>query len=802
MTGHPYRYSMVVDWVGAHPYQAEILLFTLQEYGGVPADAITVQCTNRVSDEVRRAFRQQGYRVVGIAPYLDGKYCNKIAQLDCLVEEAAQDGRAPGGGGQTDGVFLLDLDLAVLAPLDIAEPNAVCGKILDRDNPDLPTMENIFAVAELPLPPVVPSDWADCSETIATHFNGGFLYVPQQHLAPMRGAWRRWAEFLFNRPQLFADRSQKHIDQVSFAMAVASTNAPHRQLSSNWNFPCHEQHEHRYFDASERLVALHIHDCLDEFGLIAPKISGYAAVDEAVERLNAAIGERRASVFFNLFKRDRAKQAVSRVPVTGHKMFSGRCIAQTRIGERKRRLILHAGTPKTGTSSLQRHLGSHRAELASAGWWYPAPSDTPEPKHQQVNDLLRRGDESAFAAYIEGALKDMPDDAHTIVLTTEGIFNHWWDYSPNSKGMLRQLAALFDFELCVWFRPPPPFAAALYAQYLRNPATADTPANVYGKDVTFAEALNDPWFRGHFDYLGFYYEAQGLFGGRVRAFLFGGDTVKAFVEAYDVPLPVRHSWRNTTMRHAGVELMRAANRYPLPAEEHRQVAVLVRQVDDIIGQRSPRFRLDEAEERSLGRYSERGWTALQPALGTPALSASVESKRKVFCIGFQKTGTTLLRRALQMLGYRATGPNGTQDPDIAASALGMALALATTFDAFADNPWPVLYKELDATFPGSQFILTTRDASAWIASMSRYFGVGETPMRSWIYGAASPHGNAAKYVARYEEHNREVQRHFAGREADLLVMNLEEGDGWAKLCAFLGLAVPEGKFPHENRFGG
>ena len=800
MTGHPYRYSMVVDWVGGHPYQAEILLFTLQEYGGVPADAIIVQCTNRVSEEVRRAFRQQGYRVVGIAPYLDGKYCNKIAQLDYLVEEAAQDGRAPGGGGQTDGVFLLDLDLAVLAPLEVAEPNAVCGKVVDGDNPDLATMEAIFAAAELPLPPVVPCDWTDLGETIATNFNGGFLYVPQPQIAPLRHAWRRWAEFLFARPQLFTDDTRKHIDQVSFALAIASTNTPHRQLPSNWNFPCHEQHELRYFDASERLVALHVHDCLDEFGLIAPKISGYAAVDEAVERLNAAIGERRASVFFDLFKRDRAKQAVSRVPVTGHKIFSQRCIARMRIGERKRRLILHAGTPKTGTSSLQRHLGSHRVELASAGWWYPTPSDTPEPKHQQVNDLLRQGDESAFAAYIEGALQDMPDNAHTIVLTTEGIFNHWWDYSPNSKGMLRQLAALFDFELCVWFRPPQQFAAALYAQYLRNPATTDTPANVYGKDITFAEALNDPWFRGHFDYLGFYYEAKGLFGDRVRAFLFGGDTVRAFVEAYDVPLPVRHRWRNTTMRRAGVELMRTANRFPLPVEEHRQVAALVGQVDDIVGQRSPRFRLDEAEERSLSRYSERGWSALQPALN--ATTDSVAFKRKVFCIGFQKTGTTSLRRALQMLGYRVTGPNGAQDPDIASSASSMALALATTFDAFADNPWPVLYRELDATFPDSQFILTTRDTSAWVASMNRYFGVGETPMRSWIYGAASPHGNEAEYAWRYERHNQEVRRYFAGREEDLLVMNLEEGDGWAELGAFLGVSAPEGDFPHENRFEG
>ena len=812
MTGHPYRYSMVVDWAWAHPYQAEVLLFTLQEYGAVPREAITLQCTHRVSEEVRGAFRRQGYRVVGLAPYLDGTYCNKIAQLDCLVEEAAQDARLPPMREDTAGVFLLDLDMAVLAPLNIAEPDAICGKIVDGDNPDLATIEGIFAAAELSLPKVVPCDWADRGETIATNFNGGFVYVPQAQLAPLRRAWRRWAEFLFTRPQLFADDSRKHIDQVSFAMAVASTGAPYRQLPTNWNFPCHEQHELRYFNANDDLVALHVHDCLDEFGLLAPTISGYPAVNEAAKNLNAALGQRRASAFFNRFKRGRARQAVSRVPVTGHAMFSRRCIAQARLGDRKRRLILHAGTPKTGTSSLQRHLGSNRQQLASAGWWYPPPSDTPEPKHQQVNDLLQRGDEVGFAAYIEGALKAMPAHAHTIVLSTEGIFNHWWDYPPRSKGMLRQLAALFDFELCIWFRPPPQFAAALYAQYLRNPATADTPANVYGKDITFAEALNDPWFRRHLDYLGFYHEATGLFGQRVRAFLFGGDTVKAFIDAYDVPLPPRHRWRNTSLRSAGVELMRAANRFPLPASEHRQVAALVGQIDGVIGQRSQRFRLDDAQQRSVLRYAERGWAALQPVLtSTPAApphsardgaaADGVAPKRKVFCIGFHKTGTTSLRRALQMLGYRVAGPSGAQDPDIADHALGMALALATTFDAFADNPWPILYQELDATFPDSQFILTTRATSAWIASVGRYFGAEETPMRNWIYGVASPHGNEARYVARYQQHNREVRRYFGGRE-DLLVMDLEAGDGWAELAAFLGQPAPDGEFPHVNRLDG
>ena len=82
------------------------------------------------------------------------------------------------------------------------------------------------------------------------------------------------------------------------------------------------------------------------------------------------------------------------------------------------------------------------------------------------------------------------------------------------------------------------------------------------------------------------------------------------------------------------------------------------------------------------------------------------TKAKVFCIGFHKTGTTSLELALKKLGYRVTGSFGTKDPDIAEKVHEMAYAMVPEYDAFEDNPWPILYRELDERFPGSKFILT------------------------------------------------------------------------------------------------
>lgn len=174
-------------------------------------------------------------------------------------------------------------------------------------------------------------------------------------------------------------------------------------------------------------------------------------------------------------------------------------------------------------------------------------------------------------------------------------------------------------------------------------------------------------------------------------------------------------------------------------------------------------------------------------------------KKKVFCVGFHKTGTTSLAHALKLLGYRVTGPNGVKDPDIENNVFPMAYDLVEKYDAFQDNPWPIIYKELDAKYPGSKFIMLLRNPESWIKSQVKHFGRRETPMRKWIYGVGCPEGNEDIYLKRFEDHNREVLDYFMNRPQDFLIMNLAEGDGWEKLCPFLGSDIPNIEFPHANK---
>jgi hypothetical protein len=174
------------------------------------------------------------------------------------------------------------------------------------------------------------------------------------------------------------------------------------------------------------------------------------------------------------------------------------------------------------------------------------------------------------------------------------------------------------------------------------------------------------------------------------------------------------------------------------------------------------------------------------------------NRQKVFGIGFHKTGTTSLAAALEHLGYRVTGPNGVHDPDIAENVHDMARKILDEYDAVQDNPWPLLFRELDEWYPGSRFILTRRDPDKWISSVTRHFGSDDTPMRAWIYGVGHPEGHEETYLARFRRHYEQVEAYFRHRPQDLLSMDLTAGDGWDELCPFLGVPVPATPFPHRN----
>jgi Sulfotransferase domain len=172
---------------------------------------------------------------------------------------------------------------------------------------------------------------------------------------------------------------------------------------------------------------------------------------------------------------------------------------------------------------------------------------------------------------------------------------------------------------------------------------------------------------------------------------------------------------------------------------------------------------------------------------------------KVFCVGFHKTGTTSLHRALEALGLRCKGFDGELLGRYAAGERSSLLTVAESYDALRDWPWPLLYRELADRYRDGRFILTVREPSPWLKSLMRHAKrTGPTEARRIVYGHAMPHGHEERHLEVYRRHNEAVADFFRGRSS-FLVLRTEDELDYPPLCRFLELPVPGSEFPHSYR---
>src|SRR5207248_3346773 len=98
---------------------------------------------------------------------------------------------------------------------------------------------------------------------------------------------------------------------------------------------------------------------------------------------------------------------------------------------------------------------------------------------------------------------------------------------------------------------------------------------------------------------------------------------------------------------------------------------------------------------------------------------------RVFGIGLNKTGTSSLHAALELLGYNALHFGGIETMNAVQRAIvggeSMLSHLDPAVDAFTDV-FGITYcfYLADVQYPGSKFILTVRDLDAWLDSRRRH----------------------------------------------------------------------------------
>ncbi|MGH6811744.1 MAG: hypothetical protein ACREDM_05170 [Methylocella sp.] len=277
-------FSFVMEPDPRFTYQAWHLARSLMEHCGADPASIHVQCTPEVDARRRRLFEELGCNVHEIARFGDGRFCNKLNQLDSFR------------GLDFGLAVLLDTDTIVTADLrPFLSDTEILGKIVDAANPPLASLREIAAASGLQEQPrVCHVDHGREKETFYGNCNGGFYSIPRRYCEILSAEWRRWALWLLanNEPLRRAGRAVRHVDQVSFWLAIQHASLPFKAAPSNVNYFSHFDGAHEYFDETLPIALLHYHACSwNVLGLLEAPAGLPAAGQAAVVRANAQIGK-------------------------------------------------------------------------------------------------------------------------------------------------------------------------------------------------------------------------------------------------------------------------------------------------------------------------------------------------------------------------------------------------------------------------------------------------------------------------------------------------------------------------------
>jgi hypothetical protein len=186
---------------------------------------------------------------------------------------------------------------------------------------------------------------------------------------------------------------------------------------------------------------------------------------------------------------------------------------------------------------------------------------------------------------------------------------------------------------------------------------------------------------------------------------------------------------------------------------------------------------------------------------------------KIVGSGLGRSGTMSMKLALEQLGF---GPchhmiEVFQHPETMALWVDAAEGrpdwdlIFRDYASMVDYPGCRFWRELADYYPAAKVLHTVRDPDEWFDStQATIFAPGSF--------ADNPPPHMVKFLGAIRSdfggdiHDRAVmtgffRRHSAAVEATIPIDRLlvyQAGEGWERLCAFLGVPVPETPFPRTN----
>ena len=187
---------------------------------------------------------------------------------------------------------------------------------------------------------------------------------------------------------------------------------------------------------------------------------------------------------------------------------------------------------------------------------------------------------------------------------------------------------------------------------------------------------------------------------------------------------------------------------------------------------------------------------------------------KVVGSGLGRTGTKSMQTALNMLGvgpchhmvevfahpesmqWWVDASEGKPDWDL----------IFKDYQSMVDYPGAAYWKQIADHFPGAKVLHTVRDPDKWWEStQATIFAPGSAPLQTGgglrdrffnsFVGPLRDHLADRAYMTDYFRKHTEAVK--AAIPAERLLV-FEVGEGWDRLCKFLGVPVPAEPYPSEN----
>ena len=183
---------------------------------------------------------------------------------------------------------------------------------------------------------------------------------------------------------------------------------------------------------------------------------------------------------------------------------------------------------------------------------------------------------------------------------------------------------------------------------------------------------------------------------------------------------------------------------------------------------------------------------------------------KTICPTMPRTGSRSLASALTILGYRVChwSPERLSDV-IHGKTPNPHFRRYDDVDAILDIPNTTFYREIMAAYPSNRIILTLRNEDEWWASIYKHYiwvrkNLSGTLLDEAIVSQQITFGpidtNEFLYRKRFREHQEAILNLDLPPDR-FLSINICAGEGWDKLCKWLGSPIPDCPFPriHEER---